>query len=531
MEKNFISKLEKFFLKNQEKVILFLILLIASFLRFYKLKDFQFFTYDQARDYLIIKKMIIDHKFTLVGPTVLAPGVYLPPFYYYSLAPFLYFFKFHLLGQDIYTAIMGIGAVVVFYLLSKDLFTTETALITTLLFSLNPYLIQASRHAWNPNTIYFFTLLFALSFERYLIKKKSRYLLLASFAFSWSLNLHYTVLVFLPLLIFLFYKEYSEGKKSKNLLLSATIFVFFISPLFIFELRHNFPNFRGLLNFVAKQTDVSSPGSNFFERLKFVFTDFLKMPITLLLGLNQGHNLTVNPSHILLFDRVVFELKSQGRIFICLLSIVWGLIVIVKRRSKFFARMIFAFLFFGFLIRLVFPPSSFYFYHYTFLFPFVFLFPCLIFDQILSKNPKLFYPLFFLVLLFSFLLVPVKLKNEIKSEEYFLPTGEIIAQDVKLNQKPAIAANLSDSYRWDHNGLEYRYFLETKFNLRIGGWEEKDYRTADALYLIDEGDLKEPLMMGGMEMEAFKPNKVEKTWQVKTGQRIYKMTREKFSNF
>lgn len=509
-----------------EWFFLFLIIVIASFLRLYKLRDFQFFTYDQARDYLIVKKMIVDRKFTLVGPTVLAPGIFLPPFYYYSLIPFLPLFKFHLLGPDIYTAILGIGAVGIFYLLTRDLFGFKTALLATLFFSLNPYLIQASRHAWNPNTIYFFTLLFAFSFERYLIKKRSRYLFLASFAFSWSLNLHYTVLVFLPLLIFLFYKEYLKDKKNKisnNLLLSGIIFVFFISPLFIFELRHNFPNFRGFLNFVVKQTDVSSPGYNFLERLKFVFTDLLKMPITLLMGLNQGHNLTVNPTHILLFDKVGFEPKLQGGVFISLLMIVWGLILIVKSRSKFFAKMTFIFLFFGFLIRLVFPPSSFYFYHYTFLFPFVFLFSCLIFEQILSKNPKLFYPLFFLVLLFSFLLVPVKLKNEIKSEEYFLPADEVIAQDVQLAQKPAIAANLSDPYRWDHNGLEYRYFLETKFHLSLGGWEEEDYRQAQTLYLIAEREMKDPLLLKGMEMDRFSAKRVVKSWELDDGKVVYRL--------
>jgi len=52
-----------------------------------------------------------------------------------------------------------------------------------------------------------------------------------------------------------------------------------------------------------------------------------------------------------------------------------------------------------------------------------------------------------------------------------------------------------------------------------------DYQQARVLYLVDEGDLKEPLKLGGMEMEAFAPKKIDKVWQVGTGQKIYKMTK------
>jgi len=81
-----------------------IVVFLGAFLRFWKIGEWQYFTYDQARDYLIVKKAVVDHKFTLVGPTVLAPGVYLPPFYYYSLIPFLLLFKFHLFGPDLYLA-------------------------------------------------------------------------------------------------------------------------------------------------------------------------------------------------------------------------------------------------------------------------------------------------------------------------------------------------------------------------------------------------------------------------------------------
>jgi hypothetical protein len=73
--------------------------------------------------------------------------------------------------------------------------------------------------------------------------------------------------------------------------------------------------------------------------------------------------------------------------------------------------------------------------------------------------------------------------------------------------------------------MEYRYFLEALYKLPILGTEEQDYKSADVLYLIDEGSLNDPLKMRGMEIETFRPKTIEKVWKVETGQTIYKMTK------
>jgi len=507
------------FLKNQW-IWLVLVLVLASFLRFWNIEKWQFFSYDQARDFIIIERMFLDHKLTLVGPTVLAPGVSLPPFYYYSLAPFLYLFNFHLIGPDIYTAFLGIAAIAVFYFLVRDLFGSKAAIFSSLLFSLNPYLIQASRHAWNPNTIYFFTLLFALSFERYFFKKSGKYLILAAFSISWALNLHYTVLVFLPLLLFMFFMEFALKKISRNLLLSLLVFLCLISPIFIFELRHNFPNTRGIMGFALKQTNLS-PGFLGVEKGKVMFFDYLKMPLTLISGLNQSKNLTINPSHILLFDKT--RLQMDTKIFMAILIFVSSLVLLFRGKKERRYQIIIAFLIFGFSIRLLFPPTSFYFYHYTFLFPFIFLLLSLNYFEYFKKHNNIFFPIVFTFILAIIALYPAGFRNETKTEEFFLTACSIITKNSFSGEKVAVAANLKDLSRWDHNALEYRYFLEAFYRLPVSGWDADDYKEANVLYLVDEGDLKNPLKLGGMEVEAFLPKKIEKSWKVDTGQTIYKM--------
>lgn len=518
------------YLLHNEYFWLGLILALGAFLRLWQIEPLQYFTYDQARDYLIIKKMIVDGKFTLVGPTVLTPGVFLPPFYYYSLIPFLWLFNFRLIGPDLYTAFLGIGAILVFYLLVKDLFGKNSALLSSLIFSANPYLIQVSRHAWNPNTIYFYTLLFALAFERYILKKRNIYLVVAAFCFSWTLNLHYTVSAFIPLLSFLYFRELKTNKLSKYFLISAAVFVLFVSPIFLFEIRHNFPNTKGVLNFLIKQDARGNPQSFVVSKLKPMIFDYLKMPLILISGIHQNMNLTVNPSHILLFDKVDIQ-KNFGyavpafKLTIAVLVVAGTIILLFlngKKDCKKSLVIILGFIFCGFTIRLIFPPTSFYFYHYTFLLPFIFLLIAFTLKKIQNISLKL--AVLTAAILSVLPMLDFSLKNEVKNEAYFLPACEIIASD-SGDGLIAIAASIADNSRWEKNGLEYRYFLETKYKLPLKGWDIGDYKEAEVLYFIDEKGTEDPLTFGGMEMESFAPEKIVDFWEVKTGQKIYKLAK------
>lgn len=113
-----------------------------------------------------------------------------------------------------------------------------------------------------------------------------------------------------------------------------------------------------------------------------------------------------------------------------------------------------------------------------------------------------------------------------KNQNYFLPACQVIADDFPSGESVVLAGNVGDQTRWEKNGLEYRYFLEAVYKLPLKGWEENDYRASRVLYLIDEGNLPDPLKFRGMEMETFGPKKIEKVWQVATGQKIYKMTHD-----
>jgi len=104
-------------MKNKKFEILFLLLIIilAAFLRFYQINRFHFFNYDQARDALFIKRIIVDHQFRLIGTQTSIPGFYTGPAYYYLMAPFLWLFRLNPVGIDVGIAIIGFLTVIIFY--------------------------------------------------------------------------------------------------------------------------------------------------------------------------------------------------------------------------------------------------------------------------------------------------------------------------------------------------------------------------------------------------------------------------------
>lgn len=506
----------------------FLILCLGIFLRFWKIQEWQHLTYDQSRDYIILKRILVDHKFTLVGPTVsIAPGFFLPPLYYYSLLPFLLLSNYHIVGPDVYTAILGVLSIIVFYFLARDLFGIFPSLIAAFAYGSNPYLVQASRHAWNPNTIFLFSILFFLSFERYICKKQRKWFLLSGFSLGWAIGLHLTAVVFLPLFFYLIYLEVKTKSFSKNTIFGIGLFLIIFSPLLLFDIKHSFPIAKAGISYIKNGGETKSSG-NIALRAKEMFIDLYKMPVILLSGSFQKENMTVRPSNITAFSKVMlfpFKNKTEGgRLAVSIILWLFSITFLIFTKDK-KARILMLFLFFGMLIRLCFPPNLFYFYYYLSVFPLVYLILAFLINMF--KNNALAYGLtsFLLMTLAVSSWYPSGLYRDPKPEKFFLGVSKVVAEDSSVGKKVAIAGNVSDKSRWEHNGLEYRFFAEALFGLHFGNWEAIDYQQADVLYFIDEGEVKDPLKFGGMEVEAFKPVRIEKTWQVETGQKIYKMTR------
>ena len=173
-------------------------LIIGVFLRFYKLSGFTTFLGDQGRDAIILKRIVTLEHFPAIGAPTSIGQVYLGPFYYYFIAPWLLFFKFNPIGPVVGVVLFSSLYLLINYFIVKELVDKKTALISTVFLSFSSVLIELSRFSWNPNLLPLFTLL-TIYFVIKSIKTNRWYFFALTGAFlSFSVQLHYLALFILP---------------------------------------------------------------------------------------------------------------------------------------------------------------------------------------------------------------------------------------------------------------------------------------------------------------------------------------------
>lgn len=249
-----------------EFLILITLLILAAFLRLYRISDYLTFLGDEGRDVLVVKRMIIDHKFTLLGPTASVGGFFLGPIYYYFMAPFLWLFRLDPTGPAVMVALFGVATVYLVYLLGKEFFGQKAALFAASLYSVSTLVIAYSRSSWNPNLVPFFSILALLTLFKGVTQKSWWWFSLSGVSLGIAFQLHYLA-TFLALIMaaYLFLTECRALKlflKHASLLIIGFLLGF--SPFLAFELRHGFPNTQTILRFIFSSNETGFVGENAF---------------------------------------------------------------------------------------------------------------------------------------------------------------------------------------------------------------------------------------------------------------------------
>lgn len=214
---------------------------VALFFRTYRLSELASINYDESRDFIAERQIILQKKLTLIGPETTVGGktFYFGTLHYYLMAPALLIARYNPLGPIYWTAILGVLTAVTIYFISRNLFSG-------LFYAVFPLAIIYNRGAWNPNTIPLFVALAILFLSR------RKYILCGLFL-GLAVQLHFTAgLAFLLLLPFAFINK--GGLKTAIKLTFGLVLG--ISPLIFFDLRHNFLNFKSI--FGAFQMTASS---------------------------------------------------------------------------------------------------------------------------------------------------------------------------------------------------------------------------------------------------------------------------------
>ena len=141
----------------------------------------------------------------------------------------------------------------------------STGLIAAGLYAISPTVIIFSSSSWNPNIMPFFALLSIYSIWKVWHDAKFNWLIVLGVSFAFVLQSHYLGLLLTPTIFIFWLLAYFKFKKTgsvkifiKKSFIGLTGFIILMSPLFFFDLRHNWMNAKSMYTFLlASPTTVS----------------------------------------------------------------------------------------------------------------------------------------------------------------------------------------------------------------------------------------------------------------------------------
>ncbi|MBI3366324.1 glycosyltransferase family 39 protein [Candidatus Roizmanbacteria bacterium] len=283
----------KLFIQKYFSVLL--VFAFAIFLRLYRLPEFATFLSDQGSDAIVVKRIVTFNHLPAIGAASSVGQVYLGPFYYYLIAPFLPLFNFNPVGLALGVALLSIVGIFLTYIIVKKELSEKIAFIFLLLVSFSFVNIEVSRFSWNPNLLPFFSFLTLYFFYKVLRSNNLKsnkliYPILFGAFFSFSFQLHYlSGLLFLTIFIF-FLKELLTIKQKFAVIFRFFIaffsFIIFSSPLVIFDLRHNFLNLKNFIKLFTEQGVFSHASLlvRFTDTIQSFFSNVMMSPISFLIA-------------------------------------------------------------------------------------------------------------------------------------------------------------------------------------------------------------------------------------------------------
>lgn len=282
---------------------LLLLILIA---RLWDIQSYATFLSDQGRDAIVMRNIATLKDFTGIGPTTSIGNVFLGPFYYYFMAPFLLVFNFNPVGPAVGVALLSVILLAWCTLIVKKEFGERVALWFLAFCAVSSSLYFLSRFSWNPNLLPYTAFLTLYYGYRLIKEKKVRDGVIAGLLLSASVQFHYLAyLLIVPLGMYALVFIKHTVKAAKPLLYGALAFILLLSPLILFDIKNNFINTKALVRTLLEQG-----GSGTREYLPTTLVDVTDKFIDFTLLPGQNFILHVNTNNTLFAVMVIALLGS-----------------------------------------------------------------------------------------------------------------------------------------------------------------------------------------------------------------------------
>jgi len=223
-------------------------MLLGLFLRLYR-----FDTYPLGFDQIQIlenSQAISEGHPRLIGPMTGPAQFYTGPLIYYLASFWQIILRSPYLLVATSVSIYLLSGVILYKLINKYL-TSEYQLIYFILWAISPFVIKFDRVTWNPNLTLVAALMVFFPMFRFVQKKKINILdaIVLWLGIFLGYQAHFSGLI-LPLLVFLIWILMIR-RQLLRLLFCLSGLLFSLIPTIVFDLRHSFLNFNGVMSFLT----------------------------------------------------------------------------------------------------------------------------------------------------------------------------------------------------------------------------------------------------------------------------------------
>ncbi len=467
-----------------ELIAILAILAVAAFVRLYRIDQYMTFLGDEGRDAIAMRDIVLLKHIPLIGPGTSIGNMYLGPWYYYLTAPSLLLAGFSPVGPSIQVAIIGLLTIALIWWIGRQWFGRTPALLISTLYSLSPTIIISSRSSWNPNVTPFFALLTIYGIWKVWRLGYWRWLVIAAVSFAFVLNSHYLGLLLFPVFGLFWLLSPKTPKARYYSLYAVILFLFLMSPLLWFDLRHNWSNFKSIKTFFTdRQATVNFKA---YKALPNIWPIWQDISVSLLSAKNKPVGITIAAMLVLGWLWLATHRPSKDFWFLS------------------------AWLITG-LIGLGLYKQHIYDHYYGFLFPAPFLLLGFIIDKF-KKLKLLTIPFILILLIIMVTNSPIRYPPN-NQMAHIREISGFIAQE-SANKPFNLALIAKRNY-----DAGYRYFLQ----LNQSPYFTIHQKLADQLFVVCEEPVCEPIGNPLWEIAAFGWAKIGEQWEFPWGVKVFKL--------
>ena len=267
-----VNKASRSNLKKDSKGHLWILLALSIIGAYIRLEPVIFdtvhFSFDQGLDISLVRRLVVDHKFTLIGRYTGLQGVFLGPLWTWLLAVPYLVSGGSPTANEIFMSLIGIGSIWASYWLVKKMFTPQIALLSAGFVALSTQFIVASQVVLSPYALTLIMLPYLWCLWEVIQKNNDAFLpwlaLLVGLSFQFEIAFG---IVLVPATLVVLGAFGFFTRIGKHRLLSLIIFAATFLPQVVFDLRHDFLISRAVLSyFNGSNTSLGSEGVGLLGR-------------------------------------------------------------------------------------------------------------------------------------------------------------------------------------------------------------------------------------------------------------------------